>query len=137
MALSGDVTDDGLDIVHHLVRIDGEGIFQLATIQDGTEVTAYTRSGNLVKNALGNLVLGNSGGAMLDPPIAIPDDAIEIAIGRNGEVRVRQEGDNTLNTVGEVELARFVNPEGLKQIGRNLFLETDASGAPVTGLIQL
>jgi flagellar basal-body rod protein FlgG len=118
------------------VRIDGEGFFQLATIQDGTEVTAYTRSGNLVKNALGNLVLGNSGGAMLDPPIAIPDDAIEIAIGRNGEVRVRQEGDNTLNTVGEIELARFVNPEGLKQIGRNLFLETDASGAPVTGAPQ-
>lgn len=118
------------------VRIDGEGFFQVTTIQDGTEVTAYTRAGNFVKNSLGNLVLGNSGGAVLEPPIVIPDDAIEITIGRNGEVQVRQQGANTLNTVGEVELARFINAEGLKQIGRNLYLETDASGAPVTGAPQ-
>ena len=33
-------------------------------------------------------------------------------------------------------MARFVNPEGLKQIGRNLYVETDASGASVTGTPQ-
>ena len=118
------------------VRIDGEGFFQVTTVQDGADVTAYTRAGNFVKNSLGNLVLGNSGGAVLEPPIVIPDDAIEITIGRNGEVRVRQQGANTLNTVGQIELARFVNSEGLKQVGRNLYLETDASGAPVTGAPQ-
>lgn len=118
------------------VRIDGEGFFQVTTVQDGADVTAYTRAGNFVKNSLGNLVLGNSGGAVLEPPIVIPDDAIEITISRNGEVRVRQQGANTLNTVGQIELARFVNSEGLKQVGRNLYLETDASGAPVTGAPQ-
>ena len=77
-------------------------------------------------------MLGDSGGAILEPPIVIPEDEIQITIGRNGEVHVRQQGAPTLNTVGQVELARFVNPEGLKQIGRNLFVETDASGTPIT-----
>lgn len=35
--------------------------------------------------------------------------------------------------IGTIELARFVNPGGLRAIGKNLFLETDASGAPTTG----
>jgi len=117
-------------------QIEGEGFYQVTTIQDGSEITAYTRAGNFAQNAVGNIVLGNSDGSMLEPPIAIPADAIEIAVGRNGEVRVRQEGSNTLNVVGQIELARFVNPEGLKQIGRNLYVETDASGAPVTGTPQ-
>jgi flagellar basal-body rod protein FlgG len=117
-------------------QIEGEGFFQVTTIQDGAEVTAYTRAGNFAQNAVGNIVLGNSDGSVLEPPVSIPADAIEITVGRNGEVRVRQEGSNTLNVVGQIELARFVNPEGLKQIGRNLYLETDASGAPLTGTPQ-
>ncbi len=117
-------------------QIEGEGFFQVTTIEDGTETTAYTRAGNFSQNAVGNIVLGNSDGSVLEPPIAIPTDAIEISVGRNGEVHVRQQGSNTLNTVGQIELSRFVNPEGLKQIGRNLYLETDASGAPVTGTPQ-
>ena len=116
--------------------IEGEGFFQVSTIQDGDEVTAYTRAGNFARNAVGNLVLGNSDGSVIEPPVNVPADAIEISVGRNGEVRVRQQGANTLNTIGQVELARFVNPEGLKQIGHNLYVETDASGAPVTGTPQ-
>ena len=126
-----DTTDRPLDW-----QIEGEGFFQVRTIQDGTEIVAYTRAGDFAQNQVGNVVLGNSGGAILEPPISIPDDTIEITVGRNGEVRVRQEGSNTLNTIGEIELARFVNPEGLKQIGRNLYIETDASGSPVTGTPQ-
>ncbi len=122
-----DTTGRPLDL-----QIEGEGFFEVRTVQDGDEIIAYTRAGNFVRNALGNLVLGNSGGAILEPAIVIPDDAIEVSIGRNGDIRVRQQGANTLNTIGQIELARFVNPEGLKQIGRNLYIETDASGAPVT-----
>ncbi len=117
-------------------QIEGEGFFQVRTIEDGTEIIAYTRAGNFAQNAVGNVVMANSDGAILEPPISIPNDAIEISVGRDGEVRVRQQGANTLNAVGQVELARFVNPEGLKQIGRNLYIETDASGAPVTGTPQ-
>jgi flagellar basal-body rod protein FlgG len=115
------------------VRIDGPGFFQARTIQDGTETIAYTRAGNFVRNSVGNIVMANSSGDVLEPPITIPDDAVEVTIGRNGQVQVRQQGSSNLNTVGQIELARFINPEGLKQIGRNLYLETDASGPPITG----
>ncbi|MHC5110815.1 MAG: flagellar basal-body rod protein FlgG [Planctomycetota bacterium] len=115
------------------VQINGDGFFQVRTIQDGAETIAYTRAGNFVENSEGNIVLGNSAGDVLEPPITIPDDALQIEIGRNGEVRVRQPGSGTLNTIGQFELARFVNNEGLKQIGRNLYVETDASGVPLTG----
>lgn len=116
--------------------IEGEGFFQLQTVEDGTRMIAYTRAGNFAQNSVGNIVLANSEGAILEPPISIPDDAIEVSIGRDGQVRVRQQGSSTLNTVGQIELARFVNPEGLKQVGRNLYIETDASGTPVTGTPQ-
>ncbi|MHC4697731.1 MAG: flagellar basal-body rod protein FlgG [Planctomycetota bacterium] len=128
---SVDTTDRPLDW-----QIEGEGVFQVTTIHDGSQITAYTRAGNFARNSVGNIVLGNSGGEVLEPPITIPDDTIEISVGRNGEVRVRQEGANTLNVIGQIELARFVNPEGLKQIGRNLYIETDSSGAPLTGAPQ-
>ncbi len=124
-----DTTGRPLDL-----QIEGDGFFEVRTVNDGDVITAYTRAGNFVRNSLGNVVLGNSGGALLEPPISIPDDAIELSIGRNGEVRVRQQGSNTLNVVGQIELARFINPEGLKEIGRNLYVETDASGTPVTGV---
>ena len=126
---SVDQTNKPLDL-----QIDGQGFFQVRTVQDGTEVVGYTRAGNFVRNSQGNVVLGNSGGAILDPPISIPDGSLDIVIGRNGEVRVRQEGSTVLTTVGQIELARFVNPEGLRQVGRNLYTETDASGTPVTGI---
>ena len=117
-------------------QIEGEGFFQLTTVHDGSEIVAYTRAGNFARNAVGNIVLGNSSGAVLEPPVTIPDDAIEIIVARNGEVRVRQEGSNTLNVIGQIEMARFVNPEGLKTIGQNLYIDTDASGPPIAGTPQ-
>ena len=127
-----DQTDKPLDL-----QIEGEGFFQVRTIQDGGEIIAYTRAGNFVQNSVGNIVLGSTDGPILEPAIVLPDDELAIVVGRNGEISVRQQGSATLNIVGQIELARFVNPEGLKQIGRNLFTETDASGTPVTGIPQL
>jgi len=125
-----DPTERKLDIA-----IEGEGFFQVRTIYNGEEVIAYTRAGNLVRNANGNLVLANSEGSMLDPPITIPEDVNELAIdiGRDGQVSVRQQGSSALVQVGQIEMARFVNPEGLLSIGKNLFVETDASGEPIEG----
>lgn len=115
------------------IRIDGEGFFQVRTVHNGDTVIAYTRAGNFLRNSVGNIVMGNSGGAIMEPSISIPQDNLGITISRNGEVKVRQQGSPTLNTIGQIELARFVNPEGLLQIGRNLFIETDASGVAITG----
>ena len=113
--------------------IEGNGFFQVRANREGGPITAYTRAGNFVVNSEGQLVLGNSEGAVLEPPITIPADTVEIAIARDGRVSVRQPGQQQLAEVGQIELARFVNPEGLKQIGSNLYDETLASGAPITG----
>ena len=123
-----DRTDNPLDL-----RINGDGLFQVRAIHDGDIVTAYTRAGNFTRNSEGNVVLANSQGSLLEPPISIPDDAVSVSVGQNGEVSVRQQGSAALTVVGQMELARFVNPEGLKQVGQNLFIETDASGTPISG----
>jgi len=125
-----DPTDRKLDLA-----IGGEGFFQVRTVNNGEELIAYTRAGNLVRNADGDLVLANSEGSILEPPINIPENVPEngIVIANNGRVAVRQEGSSQLIEVGQIELARFVNPEGLLTIGKNLYIETDASGTPITG----
>ena len=124
---SPDVTDGAYDIA-----IQGQGFFQVRTYLNGEQVTAYTRAGNFTTNANGNLVLGNSVGSMLEPQIAIPDGEGEVQIGENGTVTLTLTGQPT-QEIGQIELARFANPKGLVQIGKNMFLESDASGAPVTG----
>ncbi|RJP32696.1 MAG: flagellar basal-body rod protein FlgG [Phycisphaerales bacterium] len=119
-------------------QIDGTGFFQVSTIQDGERVIAYTRAGNFALNAESNIVLGSSDGPLLEPPITIPADVPmeSITVSKDGRVQVREPGTNTLTEQGQIELARFVNPEGLKQIGRNLYVATDASGEPITGAPQ-
>jgi flagellar hook protein FlgE len=37
-------------------------------------------------------------------------------------------------TLGQLALANFNNPNGLKQLGDGLFMETSASGTPITGI---
>lgn len=121
------------------MAIDGEGFFQVKTFYNGEEVTAYTRAGNFVKNANGLVVLANSQGAPLEPPIEIPENTAteSINIGSDGRVSLKEAGGGANETeIGQLELARFVNPEGLKSIGKNLYVETDASGQPITGVPQ-
>jgi len=113
------------------VAIEGPGFFQ---VMDPSGVTYYTRAGNFSKNANGNLVLGSANmGRLLQPPITIPPDAIEISISPEGIVSVRQPGSQNMSQIGQIELAMFVNPQGLLKLGENLYAETDASGAPTLG----
>ncbi len=128
---ASELTSRNLDMA-----IEGEGFFKVQTFFNGEEVTAYTRAGNFVRNANGDLVLANTPGTLLDPPINIPENVPEenIVISQDGQVGVRTGGE--IAQLGQIELARFVNNEGLQQIGKNLYLETDASGAPIEGFPQ-
>lgn len=123
-----DTTGRDLDL-----SIEGTGFFQVRTQYNGDEIVAYTRAGNFVVNANGNLVLANSDGSLMEPPINIPTDFVRIEVERSGRVMVQQLGSPELTEAGQIELARFVNQEGLAQIGKNLFIETDASGTPIEG----
>jgi len=117
------VTDNPFDIA-----IEGDGFFQVV-LPDGT--MAYTRDGTWHVDGDGQIVTSN--GYLLEPQIAIPEDTVEITVSPTGEVYARQAGDVEPDEIGQIELARFVNPQGLRAMGKNLFLETPASGFPILG----
>src|SRR5690606_19026255 len=109
--------------------IEGNGFFQVT--EPATGEILYTRAGNFDINANGQLVLGSAQtGRVLEPQITIPQDATDIVVQADGQVFVRQPGSTTLNNVGQIQLATFVNPDGLLKLGENLFAQTDSSGAP-------
>jgi flagellar basal-body rod protein FlgG len=114
------------------VAIEGPGFFQ---VQDPTtSETVYTRAGNFSINANGQLVLGSATtGRLLQPQITIPNDAMDVAIQFDGRVMVRVPGQTSLTEAGQLQIANFVNPEGLLKLGENLFQQTDASGNVVSG----
>lgn len=112
-------TGDSMDIA-----IDGQGFLQVE-MPDGS--FAYTRDGSLQMDQNGQLV--TAGGYPIQPPINIPDNALEITIARDGTVSVTQPGAaGTSVQVGQLQLTNFINPTGLQAIGENLYVETDASG---------
>lgn len=118
-----EVTENALDLA-----ITGDGFFQIE-LPDGD--TAYTRDGTFQVNENGEMVTVQ--GYLLDPGITIPQDALSIDINSQGEVLVSLPGSTAASNVGQIQLARFVNPAGLAAIGNNLYLETDASGGATTG----
>ena len=121
-----DNTNQPLDLA-----IEGDGFFQVQASIDGQEQTVYTRAGNFTRNANGELVLANSVGARLEPSITLPQDTVDIQVGQNGLIQVRSAGATAFQDVGQLQLARFINASGLKQLGKNLYQQTDASGPPI------
>jgi flagellar basal-body rod protein FlgG len=114
--------------------IQGVGFFRVqvptAISPDGV---AYTRAGQFTVNSNGDLVMAGDPGRILADGIQVPADATEISIASDGRVFVRQPGSVEPVEAGQLTLAAFINPAGLKQSGDNLFVETGASGPPVTG----
>jgi flagellar basal-body rod protein FlgG len=56
-----------------------------------------------------------------------------VTIGQDGTVSVSQPGQTAVQTLGQIQLANFVNPAGLEPLGQNLYAETAASGTPLAG----
>lgn len=114
------------------VAIEGGGL--LRVLDPGTQTPMYTRSGNLDINAEGQLVIGSAQvGRLIDPPIQIPADATKVVINPDGQVMVRQPGVVELQPQGQIQLAQFVNPDGLLKVGENMYMQTDASGPEQNG----
>lgn len=116
-------TDNELD-----VAIEGNGFFQV-NLPSGEK--AYTRAGALKTDAEGKIV--TSDGYTIEPSLTIPARTTSISIENDGSVSVQIQGQTAPQSLGRIELATFINPTGLRAIGKNLFMETDASGTPTTG----
>ena len=109
------------------VAIEGNGFFEVK-MPDGR--TVYTRDGSLKVNAEGKVV--NAEGLEIGSGFQdIPINRDGVAISPNGTVSIMLP-DGTTQTFN-VQLAKFANPSGLKNLGNNLFEATDASGEATLG----
>jgi len=113
------------------VAIEGEGFFQVVR-PDGN--VAYTRDGTFGISDTGQIV--TAGGYRVLPGISIPREATEVTVAASGVISAVLAGNATPVELGRLELARFVNPAGLQAVGENQYVETVASGQPVTGFAQ-
>lgn len=113
----------------------------------GTEIS-YTRDGALIKDDSNNLVTSDGARVMgyaltgTPPsaststlvPLSIPDTAgtpaqkvTSFTIAKDGVISVVLE-DGNVSEVGQIAMAKFSNPEGLKKTGDNLYQSTSNSG---------
>jgi len=119
----GELTSTGeqLDLA-----INGDGFFQVQ-MPDGT--LAYTRDGAFKTSSNGQITTSDG--------LSVQSGFQPIAIGTTG-VTISPDGTVSAATASgtttfQVQLTRFANPAGLQSVGRNLYVETPASGTPETG----
>ena len=126
------------------LAINGNGFF---VVQTGNG-PAFTRSGNFMRNQLGQMV--TSGGNVLlgyppntvvnasSPPpffpITIPSFASDIVIGSDGGVSYSSGPNSPIIPAGIIPLVNFANPNGLTSAGGGLYFDTPSSGVQVPGL---
>jgi len=109
------------------IAINGKGYFRIQ-LPDGQD--AYTRAGSFQIDPQGQMVTPQ--GYPVQPAITIPQGSIDVSINEQGEVSYKQDGTAAPQVAGTLDLSIFANEIGLEAIGNNMFLESQASGAPNT-----
>jgi flagellar basal-body rod protein FlgG len=111
--------------------IEGDGFFRVVNPNGDFY---YTRAGNFNLNANGEIVLGSANkGYVLDPGLTVPPEATGIIVTADGQIQYSIQNSTELQTLGQLQLAKFVNPDGMLKIGENLYQRTQASGDEQTG----
>jgi len=110
------------------LAIQGSGFFQ---VEMPNGEVAYSRDGNFSRDGTGLMV--NNSGLPLADLIEIPMEATGVQISQDGVVTAQMAGSVGQVDLGQIELAKFVNPSGLSAMGDNLYSETEASGMPFYG----
>lgn len=124
------------------LMIQGDGFFVLGTEGSNGEIY-YTRAGvfgfdnegNLVNKSNGlyvKAVTGTSIGTTGEDIINVPTNAQSYSIDSSGWVRYVDE-NGELQEAGQIAIAKFPNPEGLKKEGENLFSYDVNAGAEAGG----
>jgi flagellar basal-body rod protein FlgG len=89
------------------IAVEGRGFFE---IEMPSGDSAFTRDGKFYRN-----------------------DALRVAISSDGEVTAYFNNAVEGQTIGTLTLSVFANTKGLEALGSNLYRETEASGAPISG----
>ena len=111
------------------LAIQGRGFFQVQQPNGGG--FAYTRAGHFVVNDQAQITMPN--GYVLQPPVTLPPQYTSLDISADGIVQVTVPGNSTPQQLAQLQLADFVNPDGLQPIGQNLYLSTVSSGTEILG----
>ncbi len=111
------------------MALDGDGYFQ---VQLPGGQLGYTRAGNFTRSSEGQLVTAQ-GYAVL-PAINIPEGATSITVSADGSVSASVPGSTDAAQLGQITIASFANPAGLKPVADNFLMETGASGAAQIGV---
>ncbi|HEY9077905.1 MAG TPA: flagellar hook-basal body complex protein [Anaerolineaceae bacterium] len=114
-------SDEPLDMA-----IEGEGYFAVR-LPDGK--TGYTRDGQFSLDA--NRTVVNANGYPLIWNGTIPENFEEVRVRSTGVIEYRVGDDWT--QAGSLQLYRFPNAGGLLFLGKNIWLESQASGAVQAG----
>lgn len=117
-------TGNGLD-----VAIQGDGFFQIFMPDGGIN---YTRDGQFKLDSDGQIITSN--GYQLYPQISVPEGTEELTIDAKGLVYARLPNEESGTEIGQIELARFINPAGLRAVGNNLYAQSEASGLPIVNI---
>jgi len=121
------------------MMVRGEGFFM---VQLPTGETGYKRDGSFYQSSTGRIETID--GYPLQPEITVPQNAKRVDITDDGMVwAILSETER--QQLGQIQLASFLNNGGLKAMGKNIFLATEASGpanisvpnqAPIGGIMQ-
>jgi len=111
------------------LRIRGPGYFIVEHEPSGRR--GFVRDGHLSLNSCGQICAGKvaqNACWIVQPPLTIPADAMSIEISHDGVVSFSQSGSSTNQQAGQIQLAKFVNPEGLREVVDGILEETGESG---------
>ncbi|NLM05061.1 MAG: flagellar basal-body rod protein FlgG [Clostridiales bacterium] len=114
------------------VAIEGEGFFAIET---PTGEILYTRDGNFKLSVdMDEMRLVTSDGYTVlsdfDDEIVFDETLTDINISELGLITAKNE-DGEIEEIATIKLVKFINPEGLEAVGKNLYKATVASGEEI------
>lgn len=109
------------------LAIEGNGFFQVEVNGE----LAYTRAGAFKLNNEGTVVTAN--GYVLQPEFVVPPETANVVVTEDGHMAALDRAGEELAAV-DLPIYNFINPAGLNAMGRNLYLQTEASGEAVEGV---
>ena len=110
------------------LAIEGDGFFQVET-PDGE--MAYTRSGTFKLDQDGRMV--TTRGHVLQPEFTVPLETQSLVVSEDGHISALSAGGEELAGT-DIPGFTFINPAGLRSMGRNLYMPTEASGEAEQGV---
>lgn len=111
------------------IMIDGDGFLPVLK-EDGSRL--FTRGGALTLDSEGRIVTMDN--YTLDPEIIIPENTETISFNQNGVVEVKTSDSDELIEIGQLEIVKFLNPNGLRLSGGGYYEKIiDTSGDELIG----